>query len=396
MVNYGSGQLGDVTVSANTTKKNPILEYTNLTVEDGVTLTLPSRSRLMVTGTLTVNGVIRVQNDIAGSGAGGAKSGGNLELFAKEITGTGEIDVDGATGGDGNSFGNQNNGGSGAGYSIPATGKTGSGGSGGGKGSDAYYDGNSWNGNRNGGGGGNAHSSIYNDSTLKAYIEDYLISGAYITQSPIDTLLPGSGGGAGGGGSEQLRRYSNNNNSNYRDRIEVGGGGGGAGGSFITKGGAAGNGDEHYENDNALSVEPNGNNNGSASVNYQGGEGGGGGGAGGFILLVSESVSLDVTFSVRGGDGGDGYWGRRSGNEWDGNSFSNFNEERNDMDGGGGGGGSGGLIIGFTDKTPTIDLSGGNPGIPGGQRRNGANNNANAGKVGEDGATFLYDVTELV
>jgi len=394
MVNYGSGQLGDVTVSANETKKNPILEYTNLTVESGVTLTLPSRVRLMVTDTLTVNGTVRVNRDISGSGANGAKSGGNLELFAKEIVGNGEINVDGNNAGDGNNWGNRNNGGAGAGYSIPATSKNGSGGSGGGKGADAEYS-NNWNGNRNGGGGGNAHSSIYNDSTLKAYIEDYLLSGAYITQSPIDTMLPGSGGGAGGGGDRQLRRYDNNNNSTYRSRIEVGGGGGGAGGSFITKGGAAGNGDEHYETDNALSVEPNGNNNGDARVYYEGGEGGGGGGAGGFILLVSEGVDLSVTFSVRGGDGGDGYWGRRHGNEWDGNNFSNFNEERNDMDGGGGGGGAGGLIIGFTDKTPSIDLSGGTRGIPGGQRRNGANNNANAGKEGEDGATFLYDVSEL-
>ncbi|UBF21155.1 putative adhesin [Haloarcula virus HJTV-1] len=389
MVNYGSGQLGEVTISTNTTKKNPILEYTNLVVEEGVTLTLPSRVRLMVTGTLTVNGTIQVKKDIAGGGgsdAGGA-SGGNLELFAKEITGTGEINVDGEHGSTGNSQGNNSNANAGAAYSIPATGKSGSGGVAAERGSNAYRNNNNWSGDRNGSGKGQAHSSIYNDSTLKAYIEDYLISGAYITQSPIDTLLPGSGGGSGGGGTGRHRRYDNTNNSNYRDRTEVGGGGGGAGGSFITKGGDGGNGDERYYDKNNLSVDDST----YANGNYKGGEGGSGGGAGGFILLVSESVSLDVTFSVRGGDGGDGYWGWR-----DRNGNAPESGDWSKLDGGGGGGGSGGLIIGFTDKTPTINLNGGTYGIPGGERKDGSNNGSNAGKGGEDGATFLYDVKELV
>ncbi|WP_144797702.1 hypothetical protein [Halorubrum depositum] len=351
----------------------------------------------MVTESLTVNGTIQVKKDIAGGGgsdAGGA-SGGNLELFAKEIAGTGQINVDGADGSTGNSWGNDNNANAGAAYSIPSTGKDGSGGVGAERGSNAQYNNNSWNGNRDGGDKGQAHSSIYNDSTLKSYIEDYLISGAYITQSPIDTMLPGSGGGSGGGGNGQVRRYDNNNNSNYRDRCEVGGGGGGCGGSFITKGGDGGNGDERYHHKNSLSVDPDGANNGDATMNYDGGEAGSGGGAGGFILLVSESVSLDVTFSAQGGVGGDGYWGRQSGNEWDGNSFANYTQENNTMSAGGAGGGSGGLIIGFTDKTPTIQLSGGAGGIPGHERK-GGNSNANAGKRGEDGATFLYDVSELM
>jgi len=402
MVNYGSGQLGDVTISSNTTENTPILEYENLTVQAGTTLTLPSRCRLMVNDTLTVDGIIHVKTDIAGSGDGGPKggdSGGNLELMARKITGTGIIRANGGVGNSGNNFGNRNNGGQGAGYSIPATGASGSGGNGASKGSDAHDDReNSWSGNRNGGGGGTARSTVYNDSALKDYLEDYLLSGAYITQSPLDTLLPGSGSPGAGGGDRRLDDpNSNNNYSTYR--VEIGGGGGGAGGSFVSKGGPGGNGDDHYNNQNdyVSNGTDSNNNNTGGYANVEGGEGGAGGGAGGFILLVCEEVGLDVTIEARGGDGGDGYWSRVNGrNVQSGGNYSNFNAEESKRDGGGGGGGSGGLVIGFTDKTPNLDLGGGPGGIPGSQRRDGSNYNSNAGQAGQDGVTFLYDVAELL
>ncbi|SEL16986.1 hypothetical protein [Haloferax larsenii] len=400
MVNYGSGNLGEETISTNDSKSNPILEYRNLTVEAGNTLTLPSRCRLLVSDTLTVDGEIVVQYDIAGSSSGGPKggdSGGNLELMAKTITGTGTIRVDGEDGADGNNFGNRNNGGAGVGYSIPSTGATGSGASTPEVGSNADDDyENGWNGNTSGGSAGTPHSSIYDDSALKAYIEDYLISGAYITQSPIDTMLPGSGSSGAGGGSEGLDDPDRTNN--YRTyRVDVGGGGGGAGGSFISQGGAGGNGDDNTTYSNSVLSNNSANNNNSANASVRGGEGGGGGGAGGFILLVSENVGTGVTFSVRGGNGGDGYWSEVNGQNVDSNDATvSFNYQASSRDGGGGGGGSGGLIIGFCDKTPTVDLSGGSGGIPGGQRRDGSNFNSNAGSTGQDGATFIYDVTELV
>ncbi|UBF19231.1 putative adhesin [Halorubrum phage HRTV-17] len=405
MVNYGSGQLGDETISSNTTKNTPVLEYQNLTVQEGVTLTLPSRCRLMVNGTLTVNGTIKVSPDIAGNGTGGpvgGKSGGNLELMAKTIEGAGTVQADGTDGQDGNNVSNQNNGGSGAAYSIPATGASGSGGTAPNRGSNGEYNGN-WNGDRNGGNAGSAHSSVYNDSTLKAYLEDYLISGAYITQSPLDTLLPGAGDSGAGGGSRELRQYNNNNNnSRYRTRVEIGGGGGGAGGSFVSKGGVGGNGDDEYINGNNTNLisQDDPNNNSTATIDIWGGESGAGGGAGGFILLVSESVSLDVTIAARGGNGGDGYWGRNgNGRNIDSNgtySYFNTNEDVPKRDGGGGGGGSGGLVIGFTDKTPTLDLAGGSGGIPGAQRLDGSNSNSNSGSAGQSGVTFLYDIKELL
>ncbi|UBF19740.1 putative adhesin [Halorubrum virus HRTV-18] len=400
MVNYGSGQLGDVTITTNTTKNTPVLEYENLTVEEGVTFTLPSRCRLMVRDTLKVDGEIVVQKDISGNGSGGPKggnSGGNLELMARNITGTGVIQTNGSSGASGNNVGNRNNGGMGAGYSIPATGASGSGGTGASKGSSAHDDiENNWNGNTNGGGAGSARSTIYNDSNLKSYIEDYLISGAYITQSPLDTILPGSGSSGAGGGYKTLDDPTRNNNyATYR--VDVGGGGGGAGGSFVSKGGAGGNGDDdqaydnHYIDNNS---DANYNSNGYARI--KGGQSGAGGGAGGFILLVSENVGLDVTISARGGNGGDGYWSKVEGRNVESNNTTNFSYAESKRDGGGGGGGAGGLVIGFTDKTPNLDLTGGSGGIPGGQRRDGSNFNSNAGKNGQEGVTFLYDIKELL
>ncbi|MFC7165850.1 hypothetical protein [Halospeciosus flavus] len=199
--------------------------------------------------------------------------------MAKTIEGTGTISVDGESGSSGNNFGNNSNGGSGAGYSIPATGASGTGGTNPSVGTNRYYDGNNWNGN-NGGGSGNAHSSVYNDSTLKPYLEDYLLSGAYITQSPLDTLLPGSGDSGAGGGNEQLRMYNpanhGNNNNNYGSYVDVGGGGGGAGGSFASKGGGGGNGDDDQANKNHyLSHQSNNDTsyNSYARANVRGGEG---------------------------------------------------------------------------------------------------------------------------
>ncbi|MFC7199502.1 hypothetical protein [Halospeciosus flavus] len=360
----------------------------------------------MVTDTLTVNGTIKTLYDIAGSGSGGPRggnSGGNLELMAKTIEGTGTISVDGESGSSGNNFGNNSNGGSGAGYSIPATGASGTGGTNPSVGTNRYYDGNNWNGN-NGGGSGNAHSSVYNDSTLKPYLEDYLLSGAYITQSPLDTLLPGSGDSGAGGGNEQLRMYNpanhGNNNNNYGSYVDVGGGGGGAGGSFASKGGGGGNGDDDQANKNHyLSHQSNNDTsyNSYARANVRGGEGGAGGGAGGFILLVSESVGLGVTFSAKGGQGGDGFHSEVDGyNRNDGGGTSNFNIKEAKRDGGGGGGGAGGLVIGFADQTPSLDLGGGVGGIPGGQKYDGSNFNSNAGKTGQDGITFIYDIKELL
>ncbi|UBF21519.1 putative adhesin [Halorubrum virus HRTV-24] len=408
MVSYGSGQLGDVTISSNTTENQPVLEYQNLTVEDGVTLTLPSRCRLLVRDVLTVNGTIKVRQDIPGGGSNngipdGGASGGKLELLAKEISGSGVIKANGGSGGTANNWGNHGNGGAGTGYSIPATGASGNGSAGGNRGSEAQKDSgnNNWNGNRSPGSGGSAGSSVYNDSNLKSYLEDYLLSGAYITQSPLDTMLPGSGGEGGGGGRQRVQDDPNQGNWNtYRGEIEVSGGTGGAGGSFVASGGNGGNTHElHTYGSNELTNQADANNNTYAYSDIYGGDAGGGGGSGGFILLVSESVDLNVTFQARGGSGGDGHWSRHSGkNVTDANgNRQNFNNEDARCSGGGGGGGSGGFVVGFADQTPTLDLGGGQPGIPGDEKKTGTSNfNASPGNAGQDGVTFIYNIEELL
>ena len=73
---YGDGSAGAKTVSSNETLNDSNLQYTNFTVDDGVTLTVPSGSVIRCTGTFTNNGTINVQ-----VGALGAEAQANLNAF---------------------------------------------------------------------------------------------------------------------------------------------------------------------------------------------------------------------------------------------------------------------------------------------------------------------------
>ena len=113
---YGTGSDGASTISVNTTisaDKN----YTNLTVNAGVTLTVDCSTGpivIRVSNTLTCNGTIKGEGQTGGaatagatfdtsgvvlaSGAGG-KAGGVLFVRAKTIAGSGTIHCNGAAGG---------------------------------------------------------------------------------------------------------------------------------------------------------------------------------------------------------------------------------------------------------------------------------------------------------
>lgn len=100
---FGGGALGAVTVSVNTTLDPGSREYTDFTVNSGVTLTkgssYPGPLIIKCTGTLTISGKIEAKNayvktDTGGSGGGGG--GGNSGPSAIP-TGTDHTDVaDGA------------------------------------------------------------------------------------------------------------------------------------------------------------------------------------------------------------------------------------------------------------------------------------------------------------
>ena len=389
MVNYGTGSNGDRIVSTNETETLSFMDYKNLTVESGATLTVPARTRLQVSDTLTINGTIVVQNDISGGGGSGngGNSGGNLAVVAKTIAGNGTVKVNGEDGDSVTNDGNGSSGSSGAGYGIPS-GASGNQSGGGQQGRESSRDNENGNtGYNNNAGTAYSGGSMYSDGQLKQYFEDYLISGAYITQSPMDILLPGSGGGGGGGGYESFYPTTNSNYSAYR--ANVGGGGGGAGGSFVTAGGYGGGaGSNRFDGNNVDDS------NSTQNHRVYGGDGGAGGGSGGFILIATENMSTDITWEAMGGDGGDGYIGRL---QHDGNNYNAYTK-RADIAGGGGGGGSGGALIAFTDKTPTAVLDKGVAGKDGTEVFDGTyegNAGSSDGTDGNPGVMFTFDIEEL-
>jgi hypothetical protein len=303
-INYGSGELGDVTISSNTTVTQ-LRSYQNLTVNSGNTLTIPNGTVIQVQDTLDVQGTIQIQKRL-GSGGGnhGGDAGGSAFIVAKNITGSGVIRADGSNGGTKNGNGNsESKTWRSSGLPPVVAGKTtnvikeGSSG-----GQDASY---------NSGSGGASSSGAVDRDLLSIWLDEWMVPSSHISQFPMAKLLSGGGGDGSEGGNDNS--YNNNNGG--------AGGGGGAGGSFGGRGGNGGNG---------------GNYNGG---NGDGGDGGGGAGAGGLIVLVTDNLSSNITTQARGGDGGGS--GR---------------------DAGGGAGGGGGIVVAFTPgaQTPSYDVSGGN------------------------------------
>jgi hypothetical protein len=75
---YGNGSGGDVTLSSSSSLSDTNVQYGNLTINSGVTLTVPSGTIIRSNGTVTINGIISVSN---------SSGGGNLESSStNEIT----------------------------------------------------------------------------------------------------------------------------------------------------------------------------------------------------------------------------------------------------------------------------------------------------------------------
>lgn len=255
-INFGSGDLGDVSLTADTTSTS-IESYQNLTVPFGITLTVPNGGILQVSDTLTLDGTIDVEPRMGSGGAGyGGDAGGSIFILAKTISGSGTIKANAVVGGNGGGSNNNNsndNGASGlppviagAKTNVITTGSRGGGGSSGGVASD---------------------TAITRD-LLSIWLDEWMIPSAKISGLPMAKMLSG-------GGADSSRGKDNGQ-----------GGGGGSGGSFGGRGGNGGNG----RNTN--------NNNGR--------QGGGGGGAGGLIAIVTESLSSTIVTQANGADGGNG------------------------------------------------------------------------------------------
>jgi hypothetical protein len=357
MVNYGAGQQGDVTISTNTTLSDDLLSYQNLTVQSGNTLTVPHRSVILVSDTLTVEGVIEVSAGAAGgagddgnhdtdigAGGDGGSAGGSLHIIAFTTAGSGTVRANGTAGGaGGDTTGNDDSGND----------KDGTGGNNG-TALEVIHESPTVSTPASGGGGqhdaagvGGAGVASIRKNALDLYTENRLISGSHVNRLPIQEALAGSGGGGGSGAVD-----GSNSNSG-------GSGGGGAGGAL---GGASGDGG--------------GGVNGTNDSTREGAGGGGGGGAGGLIAIVSENLGSNITYEATGGNGGDGGGDDVGGDHGNG--------------GGGGGGGSGGLVMAFTDVQPTVNLTGGTGGTGG-----SAGTNGNDGGDGGLGTALRYDVAQI-
>ncbi|UBF22292.1 putative adhesin [Halorubrum virus HRTV-11] len=325
-INFGSGRHGDKVVSTDETLTNQYyLEYNNLTVEAGATLTLPSDAVVFVKEQAIIDGTLKIP-DGAGipggsggngeeAGGSGSPAGGTLNILAKSLKGSGVIEANSTTAGSGsesnnssnnnNSDTNGNSGGVGAGYSIGSSSLSAD---------TPPQPGNGGNAN-SGGNAGHSGISVLQDGNLPAYIEDLVVAGTTVSGIPQHRIRMPSGAGGGGAGRD--------------DHNKTGGGGGGGGGGSITGSSYGGDGQNR--------------NYGSGNNGNKGGGGGGGGGAGGFISLASEDLESNITVKAAGGDGGDGTFGSGA-------------------NGAGGAGGSGGLVVAIADTTPEVVLPGGTGG----------------------------------
>jgi hypothetical protein len=331
-INYGSGERGDVTISSNTTF-TALRSYRNLTINSGVTVTVPNGAIIQVSDTLKLDGTINVSHRV-GSGAGvGGDAGGAVFIAAKNVTGSGQINATGANGGNRNNYGNSNNRNYASSGLPPALA---------GRSDNVINSGSDGGGNaggEGGGHGGNPGPSAMERDLLSIWLDEWIMPSASISTFPMAKILSAGGGTGGKGGS------SGNNNDNQGG----GGGGGGAGGSLGGRGGSGGSGGNTY------------------AGNYSGYDGGGGGGAGGLVVIISENPGQNITADVSGGDGGNG------------------GSSSNSSTGGSGGGGGGGIVISLTPDgvTPDTNLSG------------GASGNSRGGQNGEDGV-LAYLPVELI
>lgn len=299
----GDGSDGSRSITTNTDEGTSIdVNYTNLTIDAGVTWTVGSNSIIRVSGTLTLNGTIEVDTGAAG-GAGGTQDGDGGDGGGCVYIGCATIVV-GSSG------------------QITATGQNGTDGTG------SPTDANE---NSNDGTGGTLYGHSYSElggksdntsnSTVTPYDlsfvprEAYLLNANRFIECVKNDVLSGGGGSGGqhrgwhpgGAGGACLYIPGGNGGSGINgdgdssDTVS-GGGGGGAGGVVFL----------FYNSQTTISnltVQVNGGNGGAggflsvSGIDEQGG--GGGGGAGGIAVLKGPSCDT-ITFTANGGSGGAG------------------------------------------------------------------------------------------
>ena len=126
---FGLGIRGNKVFSSTTTFPTTILDYHNLTINSGVTMTLPSGMFGLIircTGTFTLNGTIDldsltpagtggVSHSNGGNGGDGGKGAGSILIFARNIIVSGTITATGENGAAGSAATSANYGGGGGG-----------------------------------------------------------------------------------------------------------------------------------------------------------------------------------------------------------------------------------------------------------------------------------------
>lgn len=272
MVEYGTGERGDLHVSSDTTLSGQILHFDDLFVDSGVTLTVPHRTNLFVRDSLEVDGTLRVApsgnapTDAAGDTNAGS-GGGSLNIIAFNIVGSGSIEAPGEDGTSGSNSPTADGTPTTVAHEsvnvTPAIAKP------------PNYPGQ---GNERTDGG----SSLAFD--FGVIIENRLVTRPRVSKVPWQHISAGSGaavggedGGGSGGGNGGQGGYGN-----YGENISESHGGGGAGGFiFVTT-----------QNENR-------------TVTYRtpGGDGstGGGGGGGGIVVGYTDA---QFVFESSGGAGG--------------------------------------------------------------------------------------------
>lgn len=266
---------GNATFSSNASLDAPVKLYNNLTINSGVTVTVPySPTFILVKNTLTLNGNIVISgtngSDSSYGGEGG-RGGGVLIVIARTIIGTGALLANGGNGGNGLPY-------SGSGDTRACS----------------------------------VSSSLIMGSTITQTglgpKVKLALANPFIFQSGDCAAMGGRGsydghssyyygeGGNGAGGA-----YGSGGSGGTDDNATYGmsGGGGGGGGGIIMLYSAS--------PVPSITLQAKGGNGGNGASNG----GGGGGGGGGFIAITAPGSS--ATISVAGGAGGSGYTSGSSG-----------------------------------------------------------------------------------
>jgi hypothetical protein len=261
MVSYGLGTRGDLVVDSDTTLDGQMLQFDDLFVTAGNTLTVPHRTVLMVRDSLEVNGEIVVEkpgnqpystlSGVTNAGSGG----GSINIIAFSIIGTGRVVAPGGNG-DTESIDDSDNGtpASVAHETVSATPATNS----------------------------EPGSSIIAD--FDTVLENRLTARPRVSKTPWQHMTAGSGA------------LANTDNSNSACGGGLGGGGGSRG-SGTASGGGGGGGFVFVATQNE-----------NQSVTYAapGGDSGGGGGGGGGGIIVGYTDTNTFQHEAPAGSGGAG------------------------------------------------------------------------------------------